>query len=299
MNRVRTLGSAVALAGVAMLAAPAAWAADTTTPPPSATPDSLTPSPTPAATQLVAPPVAALPRAVALTSRVSRQVAPPGTGITVSGTGCVRVHVVVDAPPTGWDDVPPRVFDRTVSAIGGAWHTAFRMPDVVSTVEVRCLDPGSTGIWGTTVAPVDKPAHTDLITTLGDGRLSLRLILVDEPEPAVSLLTDQGVEVPYTLGPSGLVFRRPAGAASVVVIGWHDFGENASARNQGAPVSFTAQLPVVTTPTPTPTATTTGDGLAPSGGPGALLPIALLLIAGGAALALRPGTSRASIPART
>jgi hypothetical protein len=53
-------------------------------------------------------------------------------------------------------------------------------------------------------------------------------------------------------------------------------------------------LPVAATPTPTPsptpTPTTTGGGLAPSGGPGGLVLVGLLLLAGGTVLAVRRPT---------
>jgi len=308
MIRVRALGVAAALAGVALLAAPPAWATDTSPGPTTTTSVPASASPAPTTTTVppdgppVAPPVAALPRTVAFTSGVSRRAAPPGTAITVSGTGCQRVHVFVMGQPTGWDDVPPGYFERTVSATNGAWHTAFRMPPLLGDVHAECLDAGSTAFWEQTVAPVDTPAFTGLIRTLGGDRLSLQLVLVDQPQPPVDLLTDQGIPVAYTVSPTGtLLFRRPAGALRVIVIGWHQFEENAGARNQGALLSFTAWLPTAATPTPAPSPSTkaNGDGLAPSGGPGTLLPIALLLIAGGAALALRPRTNQVSTPTTT
>jgi len=290
VNRVRTLGGAVALAGVALLAAPAAWAADTTTPSPSVTPSPTAGSPSASVAPLDAPPVAALPRAVAFRSTVSTRVTAQGQGVTVSGVGCARVHVVVDGPPVGWDDVPPRYFDRTVSATGGSWHTAFRMPAVASTVDATCLDAGSTDSTVVTVAPAANPGQKGLVRRAGGGLLSLQLVVVDQPQPAVELFTEHGKPVPYTVDPTGaLLFRTPAGAVSVTAIGWHQFDENAGARNFGKTVSFTAQLPAAATPTPTPspTATSTSGGLAPSGGSGSLVLVGLLLLAGGAALALR------------
>jgi hypothetical protein len=173
------------------------------------------------------------------------------------------------------------------------------MPAVASTVDATCLDAGSTDRQVVDVAPVRNPATPGLVRKLGGDRRSLTVNLDDE---ARELFTEGGTRVPFTVGaPGTLLFRAPAGAVSVTVILWHSFGENASALNAGAITSVTAQLPVAATPTPSPSPTTptpTGDGLAPSGGPGSLVLLGLLLIAGGTALTVRRARDRAAFSTR-
>ena len=297
VNRVRALGGAAALVGVVLLAAPPASAADTATPSPttSATPDptSVGPVPNPPG----APPAAALPRKVAFSTTVAPRVTATGKTVTASGAGCASVHVVVDGPPTGWYDVPPNYLDRTVAAKGGTWRTAFPMPAMASTVGIFCLDPGSTDNVTELIAPASVPAR-GVITRAENGLLSLDVTSSLDPLPTEGLFTESGKPVPYSLTPAGVVlFRAPAGAVSVTVIGWHFLGENAEARQTQAVDWFTARLPVATSPTPSaspaPTTTPTGDGLAPSGGPGPLVLVGLLLLAAGTALALPRGRSLA------
>jgi hypothetical protein len=308
MNRVRVLGGAAALAGVALLAAPPAWATDTgpaptTTPgPTSASPDPTAVDPPPSPPD--APPVAALPRTAVFSMTVAPHVTARGKLVTASGAGCASVHIIVNGPPTGWYDVPPNYLDRTVTAGGTTWRTTFPMPATASTVDVTCLDPGSTNGVEEFIAPASVPAARGWINPATDGLLSLDVSSAMDPLPTQGLFTETGKPVRYTLTPAGVVlFRAPTGAVSVTVIGWHFLGENAEAHQTSAVDWFTVQLPGVTSPTssatPAPTTTGTGDGLALSGGPAVLLPVALLLIAGGAALARAPGTRGASTPTRT
>jgi hypothetical protein len=169
------------------------------------------------------------------------------------------------------------------------------MPVDPSTVEITCLDQGSTAT-SLTLISAPHAGITSAATNDGHGLLSVQINPADPPAPPVELFTEKGTRVHGTISPLGVVsFRAPAGASSVTILAMEQLGENAGARQTKRVQAWTIVLAPSSNPTPSPTPTPTprttsggtGSGLAPSGGRGDLVPAGLLLVILGAAMAVK------------